>query len=34
MAGKRGTAVVRPVKGTEYEIFFGNTAAERGWTDL
>ena len=34
MAGKRGVSVPRPVKGTEYEIFFGNTAAERGWTDL
>ena len=34
MAGKRGVAVSRPIKGTEYEIFFGNTAAQRGWTDL
>lgn len=34
MPGKRGVAVPRPVKGTECEIFFGNTAAQRGWTDL
>lgn len=34
MAGKRGSAVPRPIKGTEYEIFFGNAAAQRGWTDL
>jgi hypothetical protein len=34
MAGKRVVAVPRPIKGTEYEIFLGNTAAERGWTDL
>ncbi|MEB0203167.1 hypothetical protein QN345_01770 [Cryobacterium sp. 10I1] len=34
MAGKRGVAVPRPIKGTEYELFFGNTAAQRGWTDL
>ncbi|TFB95914.1 hypothetical protein [Cryobacterium sp. HLT2-28] len=34
MAGKRGAAVPRPTKGTEYEIFFGNAAAQRGWTDL
>ena len=34
MAGKRGTPVPRPIKGTEYEIFFGSAAAQRGWTDL
>lgn len=34
MAGKRGVAVPRPTKGTEYEIFLGSTSAERGWTDL
>jgi hypothetical protein len=34
MAGKRNVPVPRPTKGIEYEIFFGNTAAERGWTDL
>jgi hypothetical protein len=34
VVGKRGAAVPRPTKASEYEIFFGNTAAERGWTDL
>ena len=34
MAAKRGAAVPRPTKSTEYEIIFGNVAAERGWTDL
>lgn len=34
MAGKRDTPVPRPVKGIEYEIFFGSAAAQRGWTDL
>ena len=34
MAGKRNVPVPRPIKGAEYEIFFGNTAAERGWTDV
>jgi hypothetical protein len=32
--GTRGAPVPRPTKGTEYEIFFGNAAASRGWTDL
>lgn len=34
MAGKRGTPVPRPAKGTEYEIIFGDNAAQRGWNDL
>ena len=34
MAGKRGVAVPRPVKNTEYEIIFGSTSVQRGWTDL
>lgn len=34
MASKRGAAVPRPTKSNEYEVVFGTTAAERGWTDL
>lgn len=34
MPGKRDVPVPRPLKGTEYEIFFGSTSVERGWTDL
>ena len=34
MAGKRGSSVPRPTKADEYDIIFGNAAAERGWTDL
>ncbi|WP_223622466.1 hypothetical protein [Microbacterium sp. EST19A] len=34
MAGKRGSAVPRPTKGSECEIVFGDNAAERGWRDL
>ena len=34
MAGKRAAPVPRPTKASEYEIFFGSVAVERGWTDL
>lgn len=37
MAAKRknrGDVVPRPIKATEYEIYFASTGAERGWTDL
>ncbi|MCU1482929.1 MAG: hypothetical protein JWQ19_3715 [Subtercola sp.] len=34
MAGKRDIPVPRPLKGSEYEIFFGSASAERGWGDL
>jgi len=34
MAGKREAAVARPTKLTEYELFFADAAAQRGWVDL
>lgn len=34
MAGKRGAAVPRPPKASEYEIVFGSSEAERGRRDL
>ena len=34
MAKRRSVPVPRPTKVTEYEIYFGNTGAERGWTNL
>jgi hypothetical protein len=34
MTGKRGSLVPRPVKGSEYEIIFGSSVAQRGWSDL
>lgn len=34
MAGRRGSSVPRPTRVSEYEIVFGDVAAERGWRDL
>ncbi|MDY0914279.1 hypothetical protein [Rathayibacter festucae] len=34
MSGKRSDPVPRPIKGAEYEVVFGDKAAERGWNDL
>lgn len=34
MGKPRSVPVPRPTKSSEYEIFFGNSAAERGWMDL